>query len=109
MLPEQIILKMGVEAYHKGNYAQALKLLRPLAVQGNAIAQLRLGLMYAEGEGVTQNYIRAHMWSNLAASKGNKIAKKNRDFISKEMTPAQIAEAQKMALDCEKSSYKNCE
>ena len=41
--------------------------------------------------------MRAHMWLNLAASKGNKHALKNRDVVAKRVSPAQIAEAQKLA------------
>src|SRR5271165_3620340 len=39
-------------AYQKGDYAAALQILRPLAEQGNAIAQYDLGLMYDSGQGV---------------------------------------------------------
>ncbi len=65
--------------------------------------------MYGEGVGITQDYVRAHMWFNLAASKGNKKGSESREEVTKKMTPAQIAEAQKMARDCEKKKYKNCE
>ena len=53
--------------------------------------------MYNLGQGVPQNYILAYMWSNLAATKGDKAAVKNRDLIATLMTPAQIAEAQRLA------------
>jgi uncharacterized protein len=43
-------------AYAKGDYATALRLLRPLADQGNASAQYNLGVMHANGHGVPQNY-----------------------------------------------------
>jgi hypothetical protein len=49
------------------------------------------------------------MWLNLAASQGSNYAKEGREIVTKKMTPAQIAEAQKMARDCEKKNYKNCE
>jgi TPR repeat protein len=38
-------------AYNGGDYAAALRLLRPLANQGDAGAQFNLGLMYARGGG----------------------------------------------------------
>ncbi len=47
-------LEDGIEAYKKGNYAQALELLRPLAAQGIATAQNNLGWMYDVGNGVAQ-------------------------------------------------------
>jgi uncharacterized protein len=37
------------------DYAKAAKLLRPLAEQGLAQAQLNLGLLYAHGNGVPQD------------------------------------------------------
>jgi hypothetical protein len=36
---------------------------------------------------------------NLAATRGNKDAIKNRDMVAKQMTPAQIVEAQKLARE----------
>ncbi len=48
----------GVAAYKRGDYATALRLWRPLAEQGDADAQFNLGLMYANGEGVPQDYRR---------------------------------------------------
>ena len=57
-------------AYRKGDYAQALKILKPLAAQGVAQAQSNLGLMYANGEGVTQDDKEAVKWYRLAAEQG---------------------------------------
>jgi len=63
-------LEGSVEAYNKGNYAQALELLRPLAAQGIATAQNNLGWMYDKGKGVTQDYQEAVKWYRLAAEQG---------------------------------------
>ena len=49
----------GWEAYNRGDYATALKELRPLAEQGDADAQSLLGYLYSEGLGVTQDYAEA--------------------------------------------------
>ena len=81
------------------DYAEAVKWYRKAAEQGVAEAQSNLGLMYDNGRGVLQDYVRAHMWYNLAAAQGNKPATKNRDLLAKRMTPAQIAEAQKLARE----------
>ncbi len=69
-----------------------------------AVAQYNLGFMYRKGQGVTQDYAQAHMWYNLAASRlppgeNRDKAVKNRDDVAKRMTPAQIAEAQKLARE----------
>jgi TPR repeat protein len=76
--------------------------------QGNAIAQHNLGVRYATGQGVPQDYVYAHMWINLGAANGNELSAKARDIIAKEMTPAQIAEAQKLARECVRKKYKGC-
>ena len=81
------------------DYAEALKWYRLAADQGRADAQDILGTMYAQGRGVPQDYVRAHMWLNLSAAKGDQDAAKNRDNIAQHMTPAQMAEAQKLARE----------
>ena len=55
--------------------------------------------MYSRGEGVPQDYVQAHMLFNLAASAGLPSGLKNRDTVAKKMTPAQVAEAQKLARE----------
>jgi TPR repeat protein len=55
--------------------------------------------MYADGQGVPQDYVRAHMWFSLSAAQGGQVAAIERDSISKLITPAQIAEAQKLARE----------
>ena len=55
--------------------------------------------MYIKGQGVAQNYIRAHMWLNLAAAQGDAGALASRDHLARMMTPAQVAEAQRLAQE----------
>ena len=64
-------------AYGRGDYATALRLIRPLADQGNALAQFLLGLMYVEGRGVPQNDAEAVKWFRLAADQGSASARNN--------------------------------
>ena len=54
---------------------------------------------YAEGRGVPQDYVRAHMWFSLAAAQGEQRAVKTLEMAERKMTPDQIAEAQKLARD----------
>ena len=89
----------GVAAYDRGDYATALKEYRPLAEQGHAAAQYNLGLMYANGKGVPQDYVQAHMWFNLAAAQGDESGRENRDKVVELMTPADISKAQAMARE----------
>jgi hypothetical protein len=39
------------------------------------------------------------MWYNLAAARGHKIGRKNRDLLAEKMTPEQIAEARRLARE----------
>ena len=81
------------------DYAAAVSWFRKAAEQGHAIAQTNLGDMYATGRGVAQAYVQAHMWFNLAAAQGDADAIKYRKAAAAKMTPAQIAEAQRLARE----------
>ncbi len=58
----------------KNRFPIALKWYTLAAEQGNAKSQYYLGMMYYEGEGVIQDNIYAHMWGDIAASNGNRMA-----------------------------------
>jgi TPR repeat protein len=58
------------QAIDKGTYPEALKILQPVAEQGNAEAQYGLGVMHWEGHGVPQNYGEAFNWFRKAATLG---------------------------------------
>jgi TPR repeat protein len=59
----------GWWAYNNGDYANAFKEWEPLAEQGDAVSQFYLGRMYADGQGVTQDYKAAVKWYRLAADR----------------------------------------
>jgi TPR repeat protein len=63
-------LEDGQTAYQKADCATALRLIRPLAEQGNAIAQRSLGRMYFTGQGVPQDDAQALVWFRNAAEQG---------------------------------------
>jgi TPR repeat protein len=95
---------LGGIYYLRQDYAEAFEWFRKAADQGDVTAQSRVGGMYYEGRGVLQNYVQAHMWLNLVAA--NTHVAKERDqairdlaFVISKMTPAQIAEAQKLASE----------
>src|SRR5215468_7497674 len=76
------------------------------AEQGDATAQYNLAVLYDTGRGVLQDYVLAHKWYNLAASHYatweadiGASAARSRDRLTTRMTPAQVAEAQKMARE----------
>jgi uncharacterized protein len=71
------LVEDGEAAYRGGDYATALRLYRSLADQGSATAQFYLGVMYANGQGVTQSYAEAVKWFRLAANQGDANAQFN--------------------------------
>ena len=100
-------------AYDAGDYAEAAQLLRPLAAQGNAIAQFNLAFMYAKGQGFPQDYKLAYMWADLAAnSTTDKDFQKQyaglRESLAKQMSAEQIAGAKALEKRCSANGFKEC-
>ena len=93
--------------YYKGrgtaqDYTKAVNWWRRAAEQDFAEALNNLGMMYGNGDGVAQDYVQAHKWFDLAASRhppGRKRRNsvRDRDFLARKMTAAQITEAQRLA------------
>jgi uncharacterized protein len=81
------------------DYAKARQWYEKAAAQGDAKAQLYLGLQSSFGQGVPMDLVEAYMWYSLAAGNGNAHAPGYRNDLSRQMTPAQIAEAQKRARE----------
>jgi uncharacterized protein len=81
------------------DYRQALRWFRLAADQGEAVAQTKIAIMYDDGQGVPHDIVQAYKWYSLASTNGDKPAAELRDRTAKQMTPAQIAEAQKLAQE----------
>ena len=92
------------------DYAEAVKLYQTAADQGEAFAQDSLGQMYETGRGVSQDYLKAYFWFNLAAAQENYPEgpltnfSRHRDLAAKHLTPAQLAEAQKLAREWKRTT-----
>ena len=67
----------GMDAYQRGDYATALREWQPLAEQGQAVAQYQLGLLYANGQGLTKDDAKARQWYEKAAVQGHTEAQVN--------------------------------
>ena len=78
---------------------EAVRWYRLAAEQGDASAQFKLGVIYDKGKGVLKDYVLAHMWLNLAAAQGDQNSFKGRNSLETKMTPAQLAEAQRLARE----------
>ena len=98
----------GGTAFRSGDLKAALREWRPLAEQGHASAQLNLGVAYELGAGVVQDYVKAHMWSNIAAANGEANGSQLRGKVAKMMTAADISKAQQLARECVAKNYKGC-
>lgn len=70
-----------------------------LAEHGTADGMYNLGLMYSIGRGVDIDLVTAHKWFNLAAMRGNIEARKCRSELAIEMSPMEVAEAQRQARE----------
>ena len=64
----------GYQAYQQDDYAAALDKWRPLAKQGSSAAQLFLGFMYDNGQGLPKNEATAAEWYGEAAERDNVVA-----------------------------------
>jgi uncharacterized protein len=72
---------------------------RLAAEQNHAEAQCHLGVCYQLGNGVAKDHIEAYKWWLLVDAQGDEMAKQYRRGLEKELTPEQIAEAQKLARE----------
>lgn len=84
------------------DYLEAAKCYRESAERGNQLAQYNLGYLYEKGRGVPQDEVQALLWYNLAAIQGEAKAKTARERVTVWMTPAQIADAQRLAREFKK-------
>jgi len=64
-------LQDGARYFQHADYQRALTSWRPLAVQGNPVAQNNLGGLYRDGKGVPRDYGKAAQWFSASASQGN--------------------------------------
>ena len=94
------------------NYVEARQWFEKAAAQGDAKAQNNLGTLYGFGQGVPRNYVRAYMWWSLSVAlsmgEDHKLAAENLDIVARLLTPGEIAEAQRLAQQCQAQEFKNC-
>jgi TPR repeat protein len=61
-------LNLALAAIQRDDHETALELLRPLARKGNRVAQHDMGVMFATGKGVRQDYTAAQSFFRMAAA-----------------------------------------
>ncbi|MCC7411818.1 MAG: protein kinase [Gammaproteobacteria bacterium] len=79
--PGDATLRITRAALRSGDHFAAAQRLTPLAENGDAEAQYQLGVLYALGRGVSQDYGLATRWFRLAAAQGHPEAQHNLDML----------------------------
>ena len=99
MTPSQIVeaQKLAREFKPRDVHTKALQEFRPLAEQGDATAQFKVGLIYYKGQGVQPDYLEALNWFKKAALQGHPLAQYNVGYMYEkgEGTPQDYLEAAK--------------
>ncbi|MCG8546173.1 MAG: hypothetical protein MJE12_18400, partial [Alphaproteobacteria bacterium] len=90
----------GRDAYIRGDFSLAYQEFLPPAKDGDSKSRIGLGLLHARGQGVPRDLVKAHKWFDLAARQDKVehpviriLAKTNRDYLAKRMSPEQLDEA----------------
>lgn len=89
-------LNAGLSAYAAKNESLAFASWRNVAERGNSEAQLRVGLLYARGEGTGQDMIEAYRWLKLAADQGHARAPAELSSVAAQLAPAERAIAESL-------------
>jgi TPR repeat protein len=87
----------GMDAFKRKDYKIAFEKWKPLAEQGHDDAQYKLGKLYREGLGVDPDYVEAYKWYYIVAKKGYGGGYKYMKMIRREINPAQVSKAEKLA------------
>ena len=79
--------------YEAMDYPKALRYCRQPALHGHAKAQLKLGMIYADGRGINKDFQAAYVWLTLAVQSGIEQAKVLRDSIARLLSKTELVEA----------------
>ncbi len=92
-------LAKAMEAYEAKDYTTALQLFTELAMRGDAVAQICLGLMYYSGEGTAKDLNQALLWFQKSAAQGDEKAKKMVERVQGELEEIKFADVVKVYKD----------
>lgn len=98
----------GEEGFNT-NPKKAAEFLKFSSMWGHPKAQAALAKLYLDGTGVLQDYVIAHMWSNLASAENVNGALDIRNKAERLLTPELLLIAQSKARECYESNFKNCD
>lgn len=81
------------------NFAEAARWFQRSASLGYVDAQFNLAVLYERGDGVGQSLLEAYKWYAVAAEAGDAVAKTRADAIATQLSPDELAAAQRAALE----------
>ncbi|HEY3046515.1 MAG TPA: protein kinase [Polaromonas sp.] len=88
---------------------EAFAFYRARALKGDADARFRLGEMYAQGKGVTQNLNQAYIWFGLAGRSGHGGARARQAQVAERLQPAERRQADRQIEQVGKEAGKGTE
>ncbi len=94
-----LFLSMILSAMAGAQDLASLEETRKGATQGNAEAQLDLGILYEFGYNLPKNDVNALAWYLRSAEQGNVLAANRRDLLKSRMKSDEIAAAQKLSSE----------
>jgi TPR repeat protein len=71
--------------------------------------------MFANGQGVPQNYQKAYVWYSISVAQGRANVELREEAVSKrdkaaaDLTPEDLSKAQALASRCFESNFKDCD
>ncbi len=93
-------ISKNLQIYEGKNGKIDINNLETFAENGGSLEQFLVGGIYLTGiYGVSSDYVRSYMWLTISFKNGEENISNFIDIAAKEMTPEQIAEAQKLARE----------
>ena len=83
----------AVKAYNEKQFPEAMQEFQRTAALGHKNSQLKIGIMYFQGEGVTKNIIDAYAWTALSAEDNNASSVRIKDAMFSKMSEQQKIDA----------------
>lgn len=81
------------------DFTEAARWFQRSASLGYVDAQFNLAVLYERGDGVPQSLLDAYKWYTIAAASGDAVAKTRADAIATQISPDELAAAQKAVVD----------
>jgi len=91
--PDMANRKIGMDAYHRGNFAEAAEYFHRAARYADKASEAALAEMLWQGEGLAMDRAQAYAWMDLAAERGYPSLLAIRERYWQQLSPAEQARA----------------